>query len=100
MNGFASLLRNRAAMTPRRWSFHGRGPRVDVRGEMWADTEDFVGLFSSNPDGTASYFLETVLAKAEVTIRIAGRSPQTLGSQRATLELATRQPHHGVRMHV
>jgi hypothetical protein len=100
MNGFASLASNTGSMTPRRWSFRGQGPRVELTGEMWADTEDFVGLFYGNPDGSTVHCLNSKLARAEITLSIAGRPPKTLRSERAALELATRDPHHGVRMYV
>jgi hypothetical protein len=100
MNGFASLATNAGSMTPRRWSFRGQGPRVELTGEMWADTEDFVGLFYGNPDGATVHCLNSKLARAEITLSIAGRPPKTLRSERAALELAMRDPHHGVRMYV
>jgi hypothetical protein len=87
-------------MTPRRWRFLARGSRFEIEGEMWADTEEFVGLFCPNPDGTTIHRLETKLARAEVTLRLPGRPARTLRSRRAALEISTRDPHHGVRMHV
>ena len=100
LSGFASLLTNRGSISPRRWRFRGQGPRVSMDGEMWADTDDFVGLFYPNPDGTTCYCLNSKLAHAEVTVRIQGRAPRTLRSERAALEVATRDPNHGVRMYV
>jgi hypothetical protein len=100
MNGLASLASNTGSMTPRRWSFRGQGPRVELTGEMWADTDDFVGLFYANPDGTTVQCLNSTLARAEITISLAGRPPRTLRSERAALELTMRDPHHGVRMYV
>jgi hypothetical protein len=100
LTDFASIAHSRGSMTPRRWRFHARADRVAVEGEMWADTDDFVGLYYPNPDGTTCYCLNSKLAHAEVTLRIQGRAPKTLRSQRAPLELATRDPHHGVRMYV
>ncbi|HEY1693576.1 MAG TPA: hypothetical protein VGG39_15515 [Polyangiaceae bacterium] len=100
LTGLASLLTNRGSISPRRWRFHGSGPRVSIDGEMWADTDDLVGLFYPNPDGTTCYCLNSKLAHAEVTVRIEGRAPRTLRSERAALEVATRDPNHGVRMYV
>jgi hypothetical protein len=100
LTGFASLARNRGAISARRWQFRGQGSRVTLEGEMWADTEDFVGLFYPNPDGTLCYCLNSKLAHAELTLRIHGRASRTLHSSRAALELATRDPNHGVRMYV
>jgi hypothetical protein len=103
LNGFSSLAQNAGSITPRRWSFRGfrpQRPRVEVAGEMWADTDDFAGLFFHQPDGSECLCLSSMLARAEITLSIAGRPPRTLRSERAALELATSDPHHGVRMHV
>jgi len=100
LGGLASLATNQGSISPRRWRFRGQGRRVSIEGELWADTEDFVGLFYPNPDGTTCYCLNSKLAHAELTVRIEGRAPRMLRSQRAALEVATRDPHHGVRMYV
>jgi hypothetical protein len=103
LNGFASLAQNAGSITPRRWSFRAfraARPRVEVAGEMWADTDDFAGLFFHQPDGSECLCLSSMLARAEITLSIAGRPPRTLRSGRAALELATSDPDHGVRMHV
>jgi hypothetical protein len=100
LSGFAALARNHGLVSARRWRFRGRGGRLAIEGEMWADTDDFVGLFYPNPDGTVCYCLNSKLASAELTLRLEGRPPRTLRSRRAALELATRDPHHGVRMYV
>ena len=65
---------------------------------MWADTDDFVGLFYPNPDGTNCHCLNSELARAEVTLKIAGRPARIYRSSRAALEIGTRDPNHGVRM--
>jgi hypothetical protein len=95
--GLRSLARNGGAITPRRWRFTGRSSTLDVEGEMWADTEDFVGLFYPNPDGTRCHCLNSKLARAELTLRSGGRE-RTFRSERAALEIGTEDPHHGVRM--
>lgn len=95
-----SVTRNAGSISPRRWRFRARSRRIDVAGELWADTEDFVGLFYPNPDGTICHCLNSKLAHAEVTLRVEGRPPRTLRSQRAALEIGTRDPNHGVRMYV
>jgi len=95
-----SVTRNQGSISPRRWRFRARSRRIDVAGELWADTEDFVGLFYPNPDGTICHCLNSKLAHAEVTLRVEGRPPRTLRSQRAALEIGTLDPNHGVRMYV
>jgi hypothetical protein len=100
MKGVASLARNTGSFSERRWTFRALGRRIEVAGEMWADSDDFVGLFYPQPDGSECSCLNTKLARAEITVSVAGRRPRTLHSERAALELATRDPHHGVRMYV
>jgi hypothetical protein len=100
LSSLASLLRNVGTIAGRRWRFRGRGPRIEIAGEMSADVDDFVGLFYPNPDGTTCHCLNSKLARAEVTLRIEGRAPKTLRSERAALEIATLNPDHGVRMYV
>ena len=100
LNGVLSLARNAGAITPRRWRFRGRAARIEIEGEMWADTEDFVGLYYPNPDGSRCHCLNSELARAEVTLKIAGRPPRKFQSSRAALEIGTADPHHGVRMYL
>ena len=100
MSDLASVARNESDVTTRRWRFRGRGPRVEVEGEMWAETDDLVGLFYPNPDGHTIHCLNSKIAHAEVTLRLAGRAPRKLTSARAALEIGTPDPSHGVRMHV
>jgi hypothetical protein len=95
-----SVMRNEATLSARRWTFRGSGKRVEVKGELWADTDDFVGLFYTNPDGTVLHCLNSKIAHAEVTLRIEGRPPRVLRSTRAALEIGTLDRQHGVRMHV
>jgi hypothetical protein len=103
LTGSLSLVhstRTEGVITPRRWRFRGRSRRVELEGEIWADTDDLVGFFCSNPDGTTVHRLESKLARAEVTLRLEGRRSKTLRSQRAALDITTRDADHGVRMHV
>ncbi len=103
LSGALSLVRptqTEGSISPRRWCFRARAPRLEVDGEMWADTDDLVGLFYQNPDGTTVHCLHTKLAHAEVTLRFEGRAPKALRSRQAALEIATNELHHGVRMHV
>ena len=95
-----SVLRNEATLSARRWTFHGAGKRVEVAGEMWAETDDFVGLFYTNPDGAVLHCLNSKIAHAELTLRIAGRAPRLLRTTRAALGIGTLDRQHGVRMHV
>jgi len=73
---------------------------IRVRGEMFASTDDFVGLFYLNPDDTMTHCLNTKLAQAEVELTVQGRAPFTVRSRAAALEIGTMDPRHGVRMYV
>ena len=100
MSDLRSLARNEAQASARRWRFSGVGARVTIEGEMWAETDDFVGLFYTNPDGVTLHCLNSKIAHAHVTLTLAGRAPRVLRSTRAALEIGTLDPHHGVRMYV
>jgi hypothetical protein len=98
INRLRRVFRNRASMTFRRWQFSGRGPTISVRGEMWADTSDMVGLHYENPGGAMTYCLNSKLASARVELITRGGSPLVLTSRAAALEIGTRDAHHGVEM--
>jgi hypothetical protein len=100
LNGYTSLARNAGAITPRRWRFRARKDGLLVDGEMWADTDDFVGLFYPNPDGSRCHCLNSKLARAEVKVASGGGPPQIFRSSRAALEIGTEDPNHGVRMYL
>ncbi len=100
LNALADLIMNRGEISPRRWKFEGRNARVRVTGEMWGETDDFVGLFYPNPDGTMTHCLNTKIGRARVEIEADGRAPIVARSSSAALEIGTMDPHHGVRMYV
>jgi hypothetical protein len=100
LNGLASVARNVGEITPRRWSFRGAGKGASIEGEIWAETDDLVGLFYPNPDGTMTNCLGSMLAHAEVTLELPGQSRRTIRSSRAALEIGTLDARHGVRMYV
>ena len=86
--------------TLRRWRFRSTHGKTRIEGELWAETDDFVGLYYSNPDGTMTYCLNSKLAKAELLVKVAGRSERLYRSSAAALEIATTDPDHGVKMYV
>jgi len=86
--------------TLRRWSFRSTRGSPKITGELWAETDDFVGLYYPNPDGTMVYCLNTKLARAEVMVKVAGRDERLYRSSCAALEIATNDPNHGVKMYV
>lgn len=94
------IAQNRASLDNRRWSFEAESDLGRVEGELFGQTDDFVGLYYANPDGKMTYCLNTKLAHARVRFEPRGRLPFTLTSRAAALEIATRDPEHGVRMYV
>jgi hypothetical protein len=86
--------------TFRRWRFRSRRGGSSIEGEIWAETDDFVGLYYPNPDGTMTYCLNTKLARAELAVKMPWGSERTFRSKAAALEIATLDPNHGVRMYV
>jgi hypothetical protein len=100
LTDLTSVMHNVAKLSARRWQFRGAGKRVAVQGEMWEETDDFVGLFYTNPDGATIHCLNSKIAHAELTLSIEGRAPRVLRSTRAALEIGTLDREHGVRMHV
>jgi hypothetical protein len=100
LNHIGELLRNQGSMTFRRWRFSARGPTLSVSGELFAETEDMVGLHYENPDGAMTYCLNSKLASARISITPRGGLPITVSSRAAALEIGTRDPRHGVRMAV
>jgi hypothetical protein len=100
LSGLVSVARNAGEITPRRWSFRGAGKGVSIAGEMWAETDDLVGLFYPNPDGTMCHCLGSMLARAEVTLELPRQPRRTIRSSRAALEIGTQDTRHGVRMYV
>ena len=98
LNHVSELARNQGSMTFRRWRFSGRGPTLSVTGELFAETEDMVGLHYENPDGAMTYCLNSKLASARISLEPRGALPITVSSRAAALEIGTRDPNHGVRM--
>jgi hypothetical protein len=87
-------------MTLRRYSFRSSRGEAKLEGEVWAETDDFVGLYYANPDGTMVHCLNTKLASAELVLTLPRRGERLFRTRAAALEIATTNPHHGVRMYV
>jgi hypothetical protein len=100
LTDLSAVLSNASTLTARRWQFRGAGKRVQVQGEMWEESDDFVGLFYTNPDGAILHCLNSKIAHAELTLRVEGRAARLLRSTRAALEIGTLDRQHGVRMYV
>jgi hypothetical protein len=87
-------------MSLRRWKFRSTRGKTRIEGELWAETDDFVGLYYPNPDGTMTYCLNSKLARAELLVKSPGRGERLYRSSAAALEIATTDPNHGVKMYV
>jgi len=98
LNGPRALARSKTEATSRRWRFAGAGPQMALEGELWAETDDFVGLHYANPQGPPVHCLHTKLARGRLTLRVRGGPPRTFHTRGAALELGTSDPHHGVGM--
>ena len=93
------VLRAHGDVGHRRWTFAAEAPHSRIEGSVEATTDDMVGLYYANPDGTMTYCLNSKLASARVRFEPRGRAPLTLTSRAAALEVGTHDEGHGVRMH-
>jgi hypothetical protein len=100
LNAALDLVTNKGEISPRRWRFEGKNRHIALRGEMWATTDDFVGLYYENPDGPPTHCLNSKLANARLELEARGRAPLVVHSRAAALEIGTLDPAHGVRMYV
>ena len=100
LNTPVDWMATRATITPRRWEFAGADRHVAIQGELWAATDDFVGLHYDNPCAPPTHCLNSKLASARLSIEVKGRPPLHVRSTaRAALEIGTTDTTHGVRMH-
>lgn len=100
LNGREILGGNRGTVSQRSWECVARGKGIEVRADVGAETDDFVGLHEPNPTGSMSYVLSTRLARARVELTLPRGRVIVATSRAAALELGTRDPHHGVRMYL
>ncbi|MBI4700228.1 MAG: hypothetical protein HY744_03510 [Deltaproteobacteria bacterium] len=94
----ADILRARATITPRSWSFRAHSDLGHIEGELSAPTRDFAGLYYENPDGAMTYCLNSKIAEGRLRLALAGRAPLVLTTRAAALEIGTKDASHGVRM--
>lgn len=100
LNARELLGDNRGQISMRSWEVTAKGQGLEVRAELSAETDDFVGLHYPNPSGAMTYCLNTKLARARVELRFPGRPPVVATSRAAALEIGTRDRQHGVRMYL
>lgn len=100
LNSAIDLVTNEGEISPRRWRFAGQNRFVSLRGEIWATTDDFVGLFYENPEGPPTHCLNSKLAQGRIEVTARGRASVVLQSRAAALEIGTLDPSHGVRMYL
>jgi hypothetical protein len=93
-----SIARARGSIEARRWTFSAKNARATLTGELWADTRDFAGLGYENPDGAMTYCLNSKIARGRLRLSIKGRPDVEVMTRSAALEIATKDPLHGVTM--
>jgi hypothetical protein len=98
LNARELLGRNRGSISMRRWEATAEGQGIEVRAELGAETDDFVGLHYPNPSGAMTYCLNTKLARTRLEVRLPGEAPLVATSRAGALEIGTRDRDHGVRM--
>lgn len=92
--------KNRGAISMRRWEVVASGQGIEVRAEVAAETDEFVGLHYANPSGGTTYCLDTKLARVRLELHLPGRPPILATSHAGALEIGTREREHGVRMYL
>jgi hypothetical protein len=100
LNAGEVLGKNRGSISMRRWEVTAAGQGLEVRAELGAETDDFVGLHYPNPSGGMTYCLNTKLARARLELREPGAPPLVATSRAGALEIGTRDRQHGVRMYL
>ena len=99
LNALGRSLRARVSIQGFDWHFESHGDGVHVQGRIHAEQSDFVGLRYANPPAGIKQCLNSKIASAEVTLRHADGSSETLISQRrAAFELLGDDTGHGVPM--
>ncbi len=100
LNARELLGKNRGIISLRRWEVIAEGRGIDVRAELAAETDDFVGLHYPNPSGAMTYCLNTKIARARLELRLPGAAPIIATSRAGALEIGTHDRDHGVRMYL
>ncbi|HEU5293946.1 MAG TPA: hypothetical protein VFU71_04075 [Burkholderiaceae bacterium] len=99
LNALGRSLRARASVHGFEWHFESRADGVHLRGHIGAERGDFVGLRYANPSGGSKLCLNSKIARAQVTLRHAdGTSETLLSERRAAFELLADDGDHGVPM--
>lgn len=100
LNGVLDLARNRGEISARRFRFDAMSGQLAISGELWAETDDLVGLHFENPSGAPLHALTTQIARARVELVLRGGPPTVFHARSGGLELGTTNPDHGVRMYL
>jgi hypothetical protein len=99
LNGPVTLARGRGHIDDlRRWRFHAKNDLAEISGELYAETEDFVGLSYENPDGAITYCLNSKIARGRLRLSVKGRPDVDVITKCAALEIGTKNAKHGVKM--
>ncbi|MFH2009288.1 MAG: tocopherol cyclase family protein [bacterium] len=102
--GFTDIscwLRASSAVEYTAWDFICRKGRTRLIGSFWTNSEQMVGLTYRNPNGDVTHCLNSKIAHCELRLVEAGATRIHLRSAgKAALEVAVKEPDHGIRMHV
>jgi hypothetical protein len=97
LNSIPQALRARGRCEYFTWSFASRNSQVAIQGVIQAERDQFVGLKYENPPGGFKTCLNTKIARCQITLQEAGKSPQVLSTEsRAAFEIVTDDDSHGV----
>lgn len=97
-DGARALLTRDLDVDKRSWRFRVARSGAELSGIFVSDTDEMVGLHYGNPDGQMTYCLNSKLARGELRLRRPGRPDLHLTTDRAALEIGTRDASHGVAM--
>lgn len=93
LNTVRQALRSKSKLDGLRWSIEAAHKGVEIRLQISAPRQAFVGLDYANPPGGGKTCLNTKIARCELSLRRPGRQPLTLHSeQRGAFEILTDSP--------
>jgi len=99
LNALGRSLRARVSVQGFDWQFASHDEHIRLQGRIHGERGDFVGLRYANPPGGIKQCLNSKIAHAQLTLRHADGSSETLSSRRrVAFELLGDDSDHGVPM--